>query len=394
MSLAAAGEAVGHSGQAVTMPAARGQHRFTRTKRHLMDWARGQGMAGMYSEATAAHPYSQRANIELGAKETGSCSAGSRPRSPTTPPAGRGPAPVGGDLLREARRRPRAARVRAPPPPRIVARTIELCELRGELADPPEASSYPSEPTSTRDRGGPQSRPDHGPDNRRRTWRRSSPPSATTFSTPPDLDAVYVDLPLRTRRRRWSPTSSSASASPTPASSQTATPTVTSSASSRSTARASAPTISPSPPTTDGEAARVRARRPPRLALDLELSLRRLRVDPQAVPRPHLEGVAALVELLVALRGGAAGEAPQGLLPLFFGLGLTSRHWYPVRAPGAQKEKFAFAAGFPLAPRLRFFPCCDFRPGDFVPFGGPKVAVTVLSPSIVTWQVPDRCSRR
>lgn len=27
--------------------------------------------AGMYSEATAAHPYSQRANLELGAHETG-----------------------------------------------------------------------------------------------------------------------------------------------------------------------------------------------------------------------------------------------------------------------------------------------------------------------------------
>ena len=71
MSLAGAGDAVGHSGQAVTMPAARGQHLFTRTKRFLMDWAREKGMAGMYSEATAAHPYSQRANIELGAHETG-----------------------------------------------------------------------------------------------------------------------------------------------------------------------------------------------------------------------------------------------------------------------------------------------------------------------------------
>src|SRR5690349_720270 len=38
MSLGAAGDAVGHSGQAVTLPAARGQHLFTRTKRHLMDW--------------------------------------------------------------------------------------------------------------------------------------------------------------------------------------------------------------------------------------------------------------------------------------------------------------------------------------------------------------------
>ena len=71
MTLAAAGDAVAHSGQAVTLPAARGQHLFTRTKRHLMDWARERGLAGMYSEATAAHPYSQKANIELGAHETG-----------------------------------------------------------------------------------------------------------------------------------------------------------------------------------------------------------------------------------------------------------------------------------------------------------------------------------
>ncbi|HEX8690449.1 MAG TPA: hypothetical protein VF729_09435, partial [Solirubrobacterales bacterium] len=71
MSLAAAGDAVAHSGQAVTMPAARGQHLFTRTKRQLMEGASERGLAGMYSEATAAHPYSQRANLELGAHETG-----------------------------------------------------------------------------------------------------------------------------------------------------------------------------------------------------------------------------------------------------------------------------------------------------------------------------------
>ena len=71
MSLAAAGDAVAHSGQAVTMPAARGQHLFTRTKKFLMDWAQEQGLAGMFSEATAAHPYSQKANIDLGAHETG-----------------------------------------------------------------------------------------------------------------------------------------------------------------------------------------------------------------------------------------------------------------------------------------------------------------------------------
>src|ERR1700753_684940 len=37
MSLTAAGDAVGHSGQAVTLAAARGQHLFTRTKKVLMD---------------------------------------------------------------------------------------------------------------------------------------------------------------------------------------------------------------------------------------------------------------------------------------------------------------------------------------------------------------------
>ena len=36
-----------------------------------MDWAQERGLAGMFSEATAAHPYSQRANVELGAHETG-----------------------------------------------------------------------------------------------------------------------------------------------------------------------------------------------------------------------------------------------------------------------------------------------------------------------------------
>src|SRR5262245_58979419 len=46
MSLAAAGDAVGHAGQAVTMPVARGQHLFTRTKRRLMEWAQEQGLAG------------------------------------------------------------------------------------------------------------------------------------------------------------------------------------------------------------------------------------------------------------------------------------------------------------------------------------------------------------
>jgi hypothetical protein len=143
MSLAAAGDAVGHSGQAVTLPAARGQHLFTRTKRYLMDWARERGLAGMYSEATAAHPYSQKANIELGAHETGFL-------------LGWIPASVSNDAAGERRGRQSAAlfytklndgherSVYAPARHRnVVGQTIELCELRGTLADPPADAALP-----------------------------------------------------------------------------------------------------------------------------------------------------------------------------------------------------------------------------------------------------------
>lgn len=137
MSLAAADDAVAHSGQAVTLPAARGQHLFTRTKRWLMERARERGLAGMYSEATAAHPYSQKANIDLGAHETGFL-------------LGWIPATVSNDAAAERRGRQSAALfytklndgherlVYAPERHHeIVAQTIELCQLRGELADPP-----------------------------------------------------------------------------------------------------------------------------------------------------------------------------------------------------------------------------------------------------------------
>ena len=140
MSLAAAGDAVGHSGQAVTMPAARGQHLFTRTKRFLMDWAQAEGMAGMFSEATAAHPYSQRANVELGAHETGFL-LGWIPASVANDAAAgasrtRQSAALFYTKLNDGHKRP----VYAPQRHReIVARTMELCELRGHLAEPPAA---------------------------------------------------------------------------------------------------------------------------------------------------------------------------------------------------------------------------------------------------------------
>ena len=60
-----------HSGVAVVSEAARGQHLFTKLKSFGADWARASGYFGLFSEATAAHPFSQKANIDLGAKETG-----------------------------------------------------------------------------------------------------------------------------------------------------------------------------------------------------------------------------------------------------------------------------------------------------------------------------------
>jgi serine/threonine-protein kinase RsbW len=64
-------ERVLHAGVAVVRDAARGHHLFERLKRFSAQWATEAGYLGIFSEATAAHPYSQKANIALGAHETG-----------------------------------------------------------------------------------------------------------------------------------------------------------------------------------------------------------------------------------------------------------------------------------------------------------------------------------
>ncbi len=64
-------ERVMHAGVAVVRDAARGHHVFERLKRFAAEWATEAGYLGIFSEATAAHPYSQKANIALGAHETG-----------------------------------------------------------------------------------------------------------------------------------------------------------------------------------------------------------------------------------------------------------------------------------------------------------------------------------
>lgn len=83
--LAADGEVIGHlaanfegiksrvaeSGQAVVDPRYRGHHLFESIKEWLADWAGRDGLYGLFSEATAVHPYSQRGNLTLGAHEMG-----------------------------------------------------------------------------------------------------------------------------------------------------------------------------------------------------------------------------------------------------------------------------------------------------------------------------------
>ena len=62
---------VGEAGQAVVDPRFRGHRLFERMKTFLAERAKEWGMYGLYSEATAVHPYSQKGNLHLGAKETG-----------------------------------------------------------------------------------------------------------------------------------------------------------------------------------------------------------------------------------------------------------------------------------------------------------------------------------
>lgn len=62
---------VAEAGQAVVDPRYRGHHIFESIKKWLAAWAGREGLYGLYSEATTAHPYSQRGNLSLGAHEMG-----------------------------------------------------------------------------------------------------------------------------------------------------------------------------------------------------------------------------------------------------------------------------------------------------------------------------------
>jgi anti-sigma regulatory factor (Ser/Thr protein kinase) len=62
---------IGEVGQAVVDPRFRAHRLFERMKTYLAEESKNRGVYGLYSEATAVHPYSQKGNLHLGAKETG-----------------------------------------------------------------------------------------------------------------------------------------------------------------------------------------------------------------------------------------------------------------------------------------------------------------------------------
>ena len=143
LSLAAPGDVVGHAGQALTLPAARGRHIFTAVKRYLVEWVTRHGLVGMYSEATAAHPYSQRALLDLGGHETGILLGfipESVDNSVSAPGRGRQSAALFFLRVRPGHERT----VYAPNRHREIVRdTIEICNFRARLADAPDPVDLP-----------------------------------------------------------------------------------------------------------------------------------------------------------------------------------------------------------------------------------------------------------
>ena len=62
---------VGETGMAVVDPRYRGRGLFKKMKLFMAEQAKQIGVHGFYSEAVAVHPYSQKGNLSLGARETG-----------------------------------------------------------------------------------------------------------------------------------------------------------------------------------------------------------------------------------------------------------------------------------------------------------------------------------
>lgn len=65
------GSRMAEMGAGIVDPRYRGRGLFERIKKTSIDHAREQGLYGLYIESVAVHPYSQKANRALGARETG-----------------------------------------------------------------------------------------------------------------------------------------------------------------------------------------------------------------------------------------------------------------------------------------------------------------------------------
>jgi hypothetical protein len=144
LSLGKADDVVGHAGQALTLPAARGRHIFTTVKRYLVESVASRGLVGMYSEATSAHPYSQQALIDLGGHETGFLLGyipESVDNSVSAPSVGRQSAALFFLRLRPGKER----MLYAPSRHRDIVRdTVEICDFRAQIAEAPARPDLPS----------------------------------------------------------------------------------------------------------------------------------------------------------------------------------------------------------------------------------------------------------
>ena len=65
------GAKVGESGEAVVDPRYRGRRIFQKMKNFLKEQSAENGLVGIYSEAVTVHPYSQKGNLDIGAREIG-----------------------------------------------------------------------------------------------------------------------------------------------------------------------------------------------------------------------------------------------------------------------------------------------------------------------------------
>lgn len=191
----AADEGVAESGQAVTLPAARGHHLFTRVKQHLADWAGSHGLFGIFSEATTAHPYSEKANVDLGARETGFL-LGWIPATVSNDAADRRGGRVSAALFYLKTNEGHARPVHAPPRHHdVVGEIIAGSGLRGRLVEHPHDAVVP-EVSEVHE---------HVRDDHNLAVLTVTRPGADLGSVVAErqqalvdrgLDAVYVDLPL------------------------------------------------------------------------------------------------------------------------------------------------------------------------------------------------------